>query len=65
MRRRLHDRIEDLVTKAIATHDPDELDAVMRKLREALHTHSERLRHLAWKKLSARPGGSSRSMPVV
>jgi len=27
-RRRLQDRIEDLVTKAIATDDPHELDAV-------------------------------------
>jgi hypothetical protein len=33
-RRRLQDRIEDLVTKAIATDDPHELDAVIQQLRE-------------------------------
>ena len=45
-RRRLQDRIEDLVTKAIATDDPHELDAVIQQLRECLHEHSERLRKL-------------------
>jgi hypothetical protein len=42
--RRLQDRIEILVTKALATRDADELDHVIRDLREALHEHAGRLR---------------------
>ena len=59
-RRRLQDRIEDLVTKAIATDDPHELDAVIQQLRECLHEHSERLRKLAADKLTTQtdPSGT-------
>ena len=42
--RRLQDRIEILVTKALATHDADELEQVIQDLREALHEHAKRLR---------------------
>jgi hypothetical protein len=42
--RRLQDRIEILVTKALATRDTDELEQVIQDLREALHEHAERLR---------------------
>jgi len=42
--RRLQDRIEILVTKALGTRDADELDQVIRDLREALHEHARRLR---------------------
>ena len=43
--RRLQDRIEALVTKALATHDPDELDDVIRQLGGALHEHAKRLQN--------------------
>lgn len=43
--RRLQDRIEALVTKALATHDPNELDEVIRQLGEALHEHAKLLRN--------------------
>ena len=42
--RRLQDRIEILVTKALGTRDAAELDQVIQDLREALHEHSRRLR---------------------
>jgi hypothetical protein len=42
--RRLQDRIEILVTKALGTRDSDELDRVIQDLREALHEHAKRLR---------------------
>jgi ABC-type transporter Mla subunit MlaD len=42
--RRLADRIETLVTKALGTRDPTELDQVIQELREALHEHAKRLR---------------------
>ena len=42
--RRLADRIEILVTKALSTRDPDQLDQVIQDLREALHEHAKRLR---------------------
>jgi hypothetical protein len=51
-RRRLQDRIEDLVTKAVATDAPRELDPVIQELRQRLHEHSERLRKLAADKLA-------------
>ena len=44
LRRRLHDRMKALVDKALATYDPDALDAVIQQLREALHEHMERVR---------------------
>ena len=43
-RRRIQERIEGSVAKAIATDDPIELDLVIQELRRALHEHSERLR---------------------
>ena len=46
-RRRIQERIEGSVAKAIATDDPTELDLVIQELRRALHEHSERLRKLA------------------
>lgn len=42
--RRLQDRIEILVTKALGTRDSDELDRLIQDLREALHEHAKRLR---------------------
>jgi hypothetical protein len=42
--RRLQGRIEILVTKALGTRDADELEQVIRDLREALHEHATRLR---------------------
>jgi hypothetical protein len=42
--RRLQDRIETLVTKALGTRDADELEQVIQDLREALHEHAKRLR---------------------
>ena len=42
--RRLADRIETLVTKALGTREPDQLDQVIQELREALHEHAKRLR---------------------
>jgi ABC-type transporter Mla subunit MlaD len=42
--RRLADRIETIVTKALGTRDPTELDQVIQELREALHEHAKRLR---------------------
>jgi hypothetical protein len=42
--RRLQDRIEILVTKALGTRDTDELEQVIQDLREALHEHAKRLR---------------------
>ena len=42
--RRLQDRIETLVTKALATRDADELERVIGHLREALQEHAKRLR---------------------
>jgi len=52
LRRRLQDRIEDLVSQSVATDDPHELDVVIQKLRECLHEHPERLRKLAADKLT-------------
>jgi hypothetical protein len=43
-RRRLADRIEVLVTKALGTRDADQLEDVIQDLREALQEHAKRLR---------------------
>ena len=42
--RRLADRIEILVTKALGTRDADQLEQLIQDLREALHEHAKRLR---------------------
>jgi hypothetical protein len=42
--RRLQDRIEILVTKALGTRDANELEQVIQELRESLHEHAKRLR---------------------
>jgi hypothetical protein len=42
--RRLQDRIEILVTKALGTRDADELEQLIQDLREALLEHAKRLR---------------------
>ena len=42
--RRLADRIEILVTKALGTRDADQLEQVMQDLCEALREHARRLR---------------------
>ena len=42
--RRLQDRIEILVTKALGTRDSDQLDQVVEDLRKAFHEHAKRLR---------------------
>jgi hypothetical protein len=47
--RRLQDRIETLVTKALATTNPVEIDEILVALREALLEHAERLRAAATK----------------
>lgn len=44
--RRLQDRIEILVTKALGTRDADELEQVIQDLREALHEHAKRLQEM-------------------
>jgi len=51
---RVQDRINALVTKAVATHDPAELEGVIRELREALHEHAKSLRKMAAEKLAMR-----------
>lgn len=43
-RRRLQDRIEALVTKALGIRNSDELDRIIEDLRKELHEHSKRLR---------------------
>jgi len=53
--RRLEDRIRELCTKAVATSDPTEFDAVMQHLREALREHAKRLGQLAAAKLGQQP----------
>ena len=47
--RRLQDRIETLVTKALATTNLVEIDEILVELREALLEHAERLRAAAIK----------------
>lgn len=42
--RRLADRIEILVTKALGIRDADQLEHVIQDLREALQEHAKRLR---------------------
>lgn len=42
--RRLQDRIEILVTKALGTRDADDLEQVIQHLRKALQEHAKRLR---------------------
>jgi len=42
--RRLADRIEILVTKALGIRDADQLEQVIQDLREALQEHAKRLR---------------------
>jgi len=44
--RRLQDRIEVLVTKALSTREADELERVIQDLREVLHEHARRLREV-------------------
>ena len=51
--RRLQDRIEALVTKALATPNPVEIDEILLELREALLEHAERLRAATIKPQSA------------
>ncbi len=47
--RRLQDRIETLVTKALAISNPVEIDEILMQLREALLEHATRLREAATK----------------
>ena len=49
--KRLEDRINDLMAKAIATTDPDELETVISNLREALSEHIHKVRKMAAAKL--------------
>ena len=51
--RRLQDRIEALVTKALATSNPVEIDEILLELRKALLEHAERLRAATIKPQSA------------
>lgn len=45
--RRLHDRMKVLVARALATYDPEVLDAVIQRLREALREHTECVRQFS------------------
>jgi len=49
--KRLSDRIQQLCAQAISLPESGELDNVIRELREALHEHTSRLRHLAVKRV--------------
>jgi len=49
--RRLEDRIRELCSKCVEAEDPAELEPIMKKLKEALHQHTNRLRELAARKL--------------
>ena len=51
--RRLADRIEILVTKALGTRDADELEQVIQDLREALQEHGGQLSDDTGRDLSA------------
>jgi NAD(P)H-hydrate repair Nnr-like enzyme with NAD(P)H-hydrate dehydratase domain len=51
--RRLEDRIGELCTKAVATTHDSEFSSILEELREALRSHTERVRKLAEAKLSA------------
>jgi len=51
--RRLQDRIEALVTRALATRETEEIDKILRELREALLEHAGRLQEVAKKPKSA------------
>jgi hypothetical protein len=51
--RRLQDRIEALVTKALATSKPVEIDEILPELREALLEHANRLREAGIKPQAA------------
>lgn len=62
-RRRLEDRIQDLVAEAIATHREEDLDKVVLQLRAALHEHTLRLRKLAASKLTIIP--RTQHAPVI
>lgn len=44
--RRLEDRIRQLCLEAIACADPGALDAIMERLKAALHDHASRVRHM-------------------
>jgi hypothetical protein len=55
--RRLQDRIQALVARAVATEDPRELEDVIKQLQEALREHANRLRQLAVSKLTAKSIG--------
>jgi len=52
--RRFQERINALVTRAVATHDPTELEEVITELREALHEHAKGLRKMAAEKRAMR-----------
>jgi hypothetical protein len=59
-RRRLEDRIQDLVKKVCETDDADEAQELLVQLRQALQEHIGRLRKLAAEKLRGKSGRSRR-----
>jgi hypothetical protein len=66
MLRRLEDRIRSLCCKALTARD-NEMDAIFRDLRSALHEHTDRLRQLAAVKLFSAKDGllpERRSSPI-
>jgi hypothetical protein len=64
MLRRLEDQIRSLCCKALTAKD-NEMDAIFRDLRSALHDHTDRLRQLAAAKLfSAKDGLLRRGVPA-
>ena len=62
-RRRLEDRIQDLVRQVVETEDADEAREVMGRLREALQEHTGRLRKLAADNLVGGGKASRRPKP--
>ena len=61
-RRRLEDRIQDLVRQAVTAREGEELTEIIRRLRAELREHTARLRKLAADKL-AKP--KTRRAPAV
>ena len=62
-RRRLEDRIQDLVHQVVETEDADETRELIARLREALQEHTGRLRKLAADNLVGGGKASRRPKP--
>src|SRR3979490_3057805 len=55
MSQRLEDRIKELCARAVSTPQSPELNQVLKDLQAALHEHSQRLRKMAFDRLSVQP----------